>query len=300
MKTLIVIVGPTGIGKTDFAIYLAKVLKTEIISADSRQVFKELKIGTAVPSDQQLSEVKHHFIGNISIHDYYNASIYEFAVIELLNTLFETMETAVLVGGSGMYIDAVCNGIDDLPDIDPEIRLFLNEKYKNEGIESIRFELNKLDPEYYKIVDLKNPKRILKGLEICMMTGRTYTSHRKAIKKERNFNLIKIGLQMDREKLYERIDKRVDEMFEQGLLDEAKTFYPYKEINALNTVGYKELYDHFDGEYDLEKAIELIKRNSRRYAKRQLSWFMRDKEINWFEPTEKEKIIDYINSTLVN
>jgi len=298
MRTLIVIAGPTGIGKTDLGIYLAKALETEIISADSRQFFKELKIGTAVPNEQQLLEIKHHFIANISIHDYYNASIYEFAVIELLKKLFETKQAVVMVGGSGMYIDAVCTGIDDLPDIDPEIRTNLYEKYVNEGIESIRFELKRLDPEYYNIVDLKNPKRILKGLEVCMMTGKTYTSYRKAIKKEREFNILKIGLQMDRASLYERVDKRVDMMFEQGLLDEAKAFYPYKSINALNTVGYKEIFDHFDGEYDLDKAIELIKRNSRRYAKRQLSWFMRDKEINWFEPSEKEQILDFIKENI--
>jgi tRNA dimethylallyltransferase len=298
MKNLIVITGPTGIGKTDLGIYLAKELETEIISADSRQFYKELKVGTAVPTDQQLLEAKHHFIGNISIHDYYNASIYEFAVIELLNTLFKTKETIILLGGSGMYIDAVCKGIDDLPEIDPEIRMKLNEKYKSEGIESLRFELKRLDPEYYKIVDLKNPKRILKGLEICMMTGKTYTSYRKAIKKERDFNILKIGLKIDRSKLYERIDARVDMMIEQGLLDEARAFHPYKNINALNTVGYKELFDYFDGEYDLNKAIELIKRNSRRYAKRQLSWFMRDKEINWFEPTEKKLILDFITQNL--
>jgi tRNA dimethylallyltransferase len=198
-----------------------------------------------------------------------------------------------------MYIDAVCNGIDDLPEIDQEIRNNLFVKYEKEGIESLRFELKRLDPEYYKIVDLKNPKRILKGLEICMMTGKTYTSYRTAIKKERDFNILKIGLNIDRSKLYERIDKRVDSMIENGLLDEAKAFYQYKNTNALNTVGYKEIYDCIDGKYDLNKAIELIKRNSRRYAKRQLSWFMRDKEIKWFEPIEYEQILNYINTSIV-
>lgn len=294
MNTLIVLVGPTGIGKTELGIFLAQKLNTEIISADSRQFYKELKIGTAVPTEKQLEEAKHHFIGNISIHDYYNASIYEFAVIELLNTHFKSKETAILLGGSGMYIDAVCNGIDDLPDIDPDIRLKLQKKFEDEGVESLRFELKRLDPEYYKIVDLKNPKRILKGLEVCMMTGNTYTSYRKAIKKSRDFKILKIGLNMDRSELYQRIDKRVNMMINDGLISEARTFYPNKNINALNTVGYKELFDHFDGKFDLNKAIELIKRNSRRYAKRQISWFMRDKEIKWFDPIDKENILNWI------
>ncbi len=273
MNTLIVVLGPTGIGKTDLAIELAKKLDTEIISADSRQFYKELKIGTAPPSKLHLNEIKHHFIGNLSINNYYNASIFEISAIEVLKKLFKTKKTVILVGGSGMYIDAVCNGIDDLPEIDQEI--------------------------YYEIVDLKNHKRILKGLEICMMTGKTYTSYRKAIKKARDFNMIKIGLNMDRSQLYERIDKRVDSMIDSGLLEEAKEFYQYKNINALNTVGYKEIFDYLDGEYDLNKAIELIKRNSRRYAKRQLSWFMRDKEINWFEPSEYLQILNFINQSVL-
>jgi len=297
MKTLITLVGPTGIGKTDLSIFLALKLNTEIISVDSRQFYKELKIGTAVPDITQLSAVKHHFVGHLSIHDYYNASIYEFEVLELLNDLFKTHEKVLMVGGSGMYVDAVCKGIDDLPEIDPEIRAQLQEKYQREGIESLRFELKRLDPEYYAMVDLKNPKRILKGLEICMMTGKTYTSFRKALIKERQFKIIKIGLKMDREKLYRRIDARVDKMIEAGLIDEVKALYPYKGINSLNTVGYKELFDHFDGLYDLNKAIELIKRNSRHYAKRQLSWFGRDKEINWFEPDKKDEILDFIRTT---
>jgi tRNA dimethylallyltransferase len=294
MNTLIVIVGPTGIGKTDLGVFLAQKLNTEIISADSRQFYKELKIGTAVPTEKQLAEAKHYFIGNISIHEYYNASIYEFAVIELLNTLFTTKELVILLGGSGMYIDAVCNGIDDLPDIDTELRLKLQKKYEDEGVEGLRFELKRLDPEYYSIVDLKNPKRILKGLEVCMMTGKTYTSYRKAIKKNRNFNILKIGLNINRSELYKSIDNRVDRMIDEGLISEARTFYSHKNINALNTVGYKELFDYFDGLYDLNKAIELIKRNSRRYAKRQISWFMRDKDINWFEPMEKDNILEWI------
>lgn len=298
MKNLIVIIGPTGIGKTELAVELAQKLQCEIISCDSRQFYKELKIGTAVPSNEELAAAKHHFIGNLSIHDYYNASTFEFQVMDLLKELYLEYDNAIMVGGSGMYVDAVCRGIDDLPEIDQKIRAELEEKYQKEGIESLRFELKKVDPEYYDIVDLRNHKRILKGLEIFRMTGKTYTSFRKALRKERDFNIIKIGLTMDREKLYERINFRVDKMVEQGLIEEAKKFYQYKDTNALNTVGYKELYAHFDGEYELDKAIELIKRNSRRYAKRQLSWFNRDKDINWFDRGDKAEIWDFIGSRL--
>lgn len=300
MNTLIVITGPTGIGKTNLSISLAQHLDTEIISADSRQFYKELKIGTAMPEEIQLSKVKHHFIGHLSIHDYYNASQFEFEVIDLLENLFKRKSQVLFVGGSGMYIDAVCRGIDDLPEIDKEIRAELQNKFEKEGIESLRFELRRLDPEYYNIVDLKNPKRILKGLEICLMTGKTYTSFRKSIIKQRDFKMIKVGLTMDREKLYRRIDERVDKMIGEGLVDEAREFYLHRNLNALKTVGYKELFEHFDGNYDLNKAIELIKRNSRHYAKRQLSWFGRDKEIRWFDPTEEKEIMNYILNSEIN
>lgn len=299
MKTLITIVGPTGIGKTDMGVFLAKKLTTEIISADSRQFYRELKIGTAAPSKEELSAAKHHFIGNLSIHDYYNASSFEFEVIDLLKDLFKTKDNVLMVGGSGMYVDAVCRGIDDLPTIDAEIRATLEQQFRNEGIESLRFDLKRLDPEYYSEVDLKNHKRILKGLEICMMTGKTYTSFRKSIKKKRDFEIIKIGLTMPRDKLYERIENRVDLMFEQGLLDEAKGLHQHRHLNALNTVGYKELFGYFSGDYDITKAIELIKRNSRRYAKRQLSWFKRDSEINWFNKDDKEDIWEFVNTIKV-
>jgi tRNA dimethylallyltransferase len=298
MKTLVTIVGPTGIGKTDLSIKLALEIDAEIISADSRQFYRELKIGTAMPEMHQLSAVNHHFVGHLSILDYYNASMFEIDVLKLLDDLYKTKNQAVMVGGSGMYIDVVCNGIDDLPDIDQEIRNQLQEKFEKEGIESLRFELKRLDPEYYKIVDLKNPKRILKGLEICLMTGKTYTSFRTSIKKERNFTILKIGLNMDREKLYKRIDTRVDKMIEDGLIDEAREFYPHRNLNSLKTVGYKELFECFDGNYDLDKAIELIKRNSRHYAKRQLTWFARDKEIKWFEPDDYKGIMGFIHSNL--
>ncbi|RLD72611.1 MAG: tRNA (adenosine(37)-N6)-dimethylallyltransferase MiaA [Bacteroidetes bacterium] len=297
-KTLIVIVGPTGIGKTDLGIHLAQKFDTEIISADSRQFYKELKIGTAVPTDNELKLVKHHFIGNKSIHDYYNASSFEFEVIDLLTTLFKEKNQLILLGGSGMYIDAVCRGIDDLPEIDMEIRNQLIEKFEKEGIESLRFELKKLDPDYYAIADLKNHKRLLKALEITMMTGQPYSSFRKKITKKRDFSIIKIGLNIERDSLYERINQRVDKMITDGLVEEARQFYQYKNINSLNTVGYKELFPYLDGEYSLERAVELIKRNSRRYAKRQLSWFNRDKEIKWFNPTERKKIFNFVKNNL--
>ncbi len=295
-KTLIVIVGPTGIGKTDLSIFLAQKLATEIISADSRQFFRELKIGTAVPDDEQLQEVKHHFIGNKSIQEYYNASSFEFEVIDLLKKLFKTKNQVIMVGGSGMYVDAVCKGIDDLPEIDMEIRKQLIKKLETEGIESLRFELKRLDPDYYAVADLKNPKRLLKALEITLQTGQPYSTFRTQSIKKRDFKILKIGLNIEREKLYERIEERVDKMIENGLVDEAQLFLPFKHLNSLNTVGYKELFPYMEGAYPLERAVELIKRNSRRYAKRQLSWFNRDKEINWFRPNEREKILEFINS----
>ena len=296
-KTLIVIVGPTGIGKTDLGIYLAQKLGTEIISADSRQFYKELKIGTAVPSADELKTVKHHFIGNKSIHDYYNASSYEFEVIGLLDKLFKKKNPLILLGGSGMYVDAVCKGIDDLPEIDMDIRNMLIKKHEKEGVESLRFELKKIDPDYYEIADLKNPKRLLKALEITMMTGQPYSAFRKKEIKKRDFDTVKIGLNIEREALYKRIEQRVDKMIASGLVEEARQFHQYRNLNSLNTVGYKELFPYFDGEYPLGRAVELIKRNSRRYAKRQLTWFGRDKDIVWFKPDEKEKILNFILST---
>ncbi len=296
MKKLIVIVGPTGIGKTDLSIDIAKEFNTEIISSDSRQIYKELKIGTAVPSDNQLKQVKHYFVGNKSIYDYYNASMFEFEVIDLLNDLFNKYDQVVMTGGSGLYINAVCDGIDDLPTIDEEIRNELIGKYNKEGIEGLRLRLKMLDPESYKSVDLKNYKRILKALEVSIQTGRPYSSFLSKSKKQRNFRSIKVGLQRDRDELYDRINKRVDLMVEEGLVEEAKRFFKDRCLNSLNTVGYKELFEYFDGAITLQKAIELIKRNSRHYAKRQISWFARDKEIVWFHPDEKNKIIEEIRT----
>ncbi|MBU1011520.1 MAG: tRNA (adenosine(37)-N6)-dimethylallyltransferase MiaA [Bacteroidetes bacterium] len=290
-KKLIVIAGPTAVGKTDFAIQLAKYLKTEIISADSRQIYKELSIGTAKPNAEQLKEVKHHFVGNISIHDYYNAARFELEVINLLSSLFKNHDYLVMVGGSGLYIDTVCNGIDDLPDVDEELRKELNLLYKKEGIDSIRNKLKELDPEFYKIIDQSNPKRIIRALEVCMATGIKYSEQRTNNKKNREFEIIKIALNLDRNILYDKVNLRVDQMINEGLVDEAKNLYQYRNLNALNTVGYKELFDYFSGSIGLEKAIENIKTSSRRYAKRQLTWFRKDPSYQWFHPSEFEKVI---------
>jgi len=296
--TLIVIIGPTAIGKTELCIELAEALNTEIISADSRQIYKELNIGTAKPGKEELERVPHHFIGTKSIHDYYTAGMFELDVLELLEDLFKKHNQIIMTGGSGLYINAVCEGIDALPRVDPEIRNKLIEQYEKEGIQSLRHDLKKLDPDYYEIADLKNPKRLLKALEITVMTGKPYSSFLTRPKKERPFNILKIGLNKDREELYEAINKRVDKMIDEGLPEEAKELYKHKGANALNTVGYKELFDYFDGNITYQRAIELIKRNTRRYAKRQLTWFSKDEEIEWFHPDEKEKIQQYIHQYL--
>lgn len=294
-KNLIVLLGPTAVGKTDISISLAKKINTEIISCDSRQFYHELNIGTAKPSPEQLNEVKHHFIGNISIHDYYNVSKFEIEALEKLKTIFKTSDYAVMVGGSGLYIDAVCQGIDDLPEIDKELRTQIIERFEKEGLESLRIELKRLDPEYYAIVDLKNKNRMLRAVETTLQTGKKYSSYRTSKIVERDFNIVKIGLNFDREALYDKINLRVDLMVEAGLVDEAKEFFKFKHLNALNTVGYKELFSHFENEYSLEKAIELIKRNTRHYAKKQLTWFGRYDDINWFEPTKFADILKFLN-----
>jgi len=293
-KYLVVITGPTAIGKTSLAIELALKLHTEIISVDSRQFYKELKIGTASPTPQQLQLVNHHFVDHLSIEDYYNASMFEVEANKKIVELFDHHNQVVATGGSGLYIDALCYGIDELPTVDPELRKNLLEKYKKEGIASIRQQLKKLDPRYYSMVDLKNPNRILKGIEVSIMTGKPYSSLLTREKQSRGYNVIKIALTMNREDLYARINDRVDKMIEWGLVEEARSLFPVKHLNALNTVGYKELFAHFEGAISLDKAIELIKRNTRHYAKRQISWFKRDPSIKWFDIKRKDEIMTYI------
>lgn len=297
-NTLIIILGPTGIGKTALSLKIALRYNTEIISADSRQIFKELHIGTATPDSQQLHTVNHSFVKSHSIHDYYNASKYEIEVIDKLQQLFKTYNPVVMTGGSMLYIDAVCNGIDDLPPIDQKIRNEVIQRYEKEGLDSLRLELKKIDPEYYASADLKNHKKIIHALEIFYMSGKKYSGYMTKIKKQRDFNIIKIGLNTDRAILHDRINRRVDQMIADGLLDEARSVYQYKQLNTMNTVGYRELFDYLDNKSSLESAIELIKRNSRRYARRQLTWFNKDKEITWFEPNEEDKIIEFIDNRL--
>lgn len=299
-KTLIIITGPTGVGKTKTGIRIARHFETEIVSADSRQIYREMQIGTAVPDKTELETVKHHFIQSHSIFELYNASKFENEALELLDNLFQKYETVVMVGGSMLYIDAVCKGIDVMPDADPEIRQNLKKQLKENGIESLRIQLKKLDPEYYSQVDLKNPNRIIHALEITLATGKSYSSFRSNQKKKRPFSIVKIGLNCEREVLHQRINKRVDKMIESGLDDEAKRLHKIKHLNALNTVGYREFFSYFEGEISSEKAIELIKRNSRRYARKQLTWFRKDPEINWFHSHETERIIDFIEKNIRN
>jgi tRNA dimethylallyltransferase len=296
--TLIVVLGPTGVGKSAISIHLAQYYSTDIISADSRQLFRELAIGTAVPPDEDLQSVPHHFIQTRSIHDYYNVSEYETEAIALINQLFLTKNPLILTGGSMLYIDTICKGIDDIPTVTPEIRNEVIEWYRQNGLEALQQRLLKLDPEYYQIADLNNAKRLLHAVEVCQMTGKTFTSFRKNTIRTRPFQIIKIGINQQREILYDRINKRVDLMMQAGLLDEAKHVYPYRDLNSLNTVGYKELFAHFDGLCTLEEAVDLIKRNSRKYARKQLTWFRKDTEIKWFEPDQQQEIIAYINNTM--
>lgn len=298
MKTLIVIIGPTGIGKTELSLQVAETLHTDIISADSRQLYADLKIGTAAPTPDQLARVRHHFVGMLQLTDYYSAARYEEDVLQKLDELFRTHSAVVLTGGSMMYIDAVCTGIDDIPTVDAVTRERMRERYEQEGLDTLCAELKLLDPEYYRTVDLKNPKRVVHALEICYMTGKTYTSFRTSTRKERPFRILKIGLRRDREELYARINRRVDQMMEEGLLDEARSVYPYRHLNSLNTVGYKELFNYFDGTWSLEFAIEKIKQNSRIYSRKQTTWFKRDEDIHWFHPDQLPEIQQFILDAL--
>lgn len=295
-KSLIVLVGPTGIGKTDLSISLAKRFSTEIISADSRQLYADLKIGTAAPSPEQLAMVRHHFVGILKLTDYYSAAKYEEEVMKTLDSLFACHETVVLTGGSMMYVDAVCKGIDDIPTVDEETRLMVKGRFEREGLDVLCSELKLLDPDYWREVDLRNPKRVMHALEICYMTGKTYSSFRLGGKKERGFRIIKVGLRRDREELYDRINRRVDMMMAEGLLEEAKAVYPFRDLNSLNTVGYKELFRYLDGSWPLDFAVEKIKQNSRIYSRKQMTWFKRDKDICWFHPDQEKEIIEHIQS----
>lgn len=297
-KHLVVITGPTGIGKTSAGIKIAEHLNTEIVSSDSRQIFKELNIGTAVPSKEELLAIPHHFIHSHSIYDNYNASRYEQEALSLLEKLFEKHQVVLMVGGSMLYIDAICKGIDQMPDADPELRENLKTQLKTEGLESLRRQLQKLDPAYYRKVDLKNPARIIHALEISLMTGKPYSSFRSNPQKKRPFSIIKIALDCNRQELHNSINKRVDKMVEAGLEKEARSFYSQKHLNSLNTVGYREFFAYFDGEISKEKAIELIKRNSRRYARKQLTWFRKDQEMNWFDPNQVDEIIAFIENKI--
>ena len=296
MHTLIVLIGPTGVGKTELSLRLAELFDTCIVSADSRQLYADLKIGTAAPTAEQLQRVRHYFVGTLNLADYYSAAQYEAEAMKLLGQLFTEHDTVVLTGGSMMYVDAICKGIDDIPTVDANTRRMMLHKYETEGLERLCAELNLLDPEYYRTVDLKNPKRVVHALEICYMTGKTYTSFRTQRTKERPFRIIKIGLTRDREELYDRINRRVDRMIVDGLVEEARGVYPYRSLNSLNTVGYKEIFKYIDGEWSLPFAIEKIKQNSRIYSRKQMTWFKRDEEIRWFHPDQETEIIDYLAS----
>lgn len=267
-----------------------------IINADSRQIYRELKIGTARPTEEQMQQIKHYFVGTLGLEDYYSASLFEQQVLELLSQLLQTHDYALMAGGSMMYIDAVCEGIDDIPTIDDETRALMKRRLTEEGLERLCEDLKRLDPEYYEIVDKQNPRRVVHALEICTMTGQTYTSFRRREKRERPFRIIKIGLNRPREELYARINQRVDQMMADGLLEEVKAMYPKRSLNALNTVGYKELFDYLDGRWSLEEAVERIKGNTRRYARKQLTWYKKDDQIRWFHPDEITTIIDNITS----
>jgi tRNA dimethylallyltransferase len=295
LKTLVVITGPTAVGKTALCLQLAKHYGIPIVNADSRQIYRDLKIGTAAPTEAELRQVRHYFVGTLGLDDYYSASLYEEQALQLLGKLFQTSELALMTGGSMMYIDAVCNGIDDIPTVDDVTRETLKRRLADEGLEALCEQLRQLDPEHYEVVDKKNPRRVVHALEICLMTGHTYTSFRKNERKQRPFRIIKIGLNRPREELYERINHRVDQMMTDGLLDEARRLFPLRHLNALNTVGYKEMFAYLDGTWPLEEAVERLKGNTRRYARKQLTWFKKDAEVTWFAPDEIEKIIQHVD-----
>lgn len=286
-------------GKTDLCIRLAHLFSAPIVNADSRQVYREMKIGTARPDEAELAQARFYFVGNLSITDYYSAARYEQDALRLLAELFRTSDYVILSGGSMMYVDAVVKGIDDIPTVPDDIRAEMKQRLESEGLEALGDELKRLDPEYHAIVDLKNPRRVLHALEICHSTGRTYTSFRVRACKPRPFNIIKIGLNIPRPRLFERINGRVDKMIAEGLVDEARELYPQRGLTALNTVGYNEMFKYFDGEMTLPVAIERMKKNTRVYAKKQLTWYKRDEEMTWFGPEDFDSIVEYIKSKSV-
>lgn len=295
---LVVLLGPTGVGKTDLCIRLADTFHVPIINADSRQIFAEIPIGTAAPTKEQLARVKHYFVGTHHLQDYYSASMFEQDALNIIQNEFLSHPCALMSGGSMMYIDAVCNGIDDIPTVDDKTRTWMKRRLAEEGLPALVQELKELDPEHYAVVDKQNPRRVVHALEICHMTGKTYTSFRTNSKKERPFRILKIGLNRPREELYDRINRRVDQMMADGWLDEARNVYPLRHLNALNTVGYKELFLYFDGTWPLEEAVERIKGNTRRYMRKQLTWFKRDPEIHWFTPDETDEIVALVKAEL--
>lgn len=298
-KTLIVLVGPTGVGKTETSLVLAETLHAPIINADSRQIYKGMGIGTAAPTPEEQARVEHHFVQFLNPGEYYSAAQFELDVMARLETLFQSHDYVLLSGGSMMYIDAVCKGIDDIPTVDAETRKMMLERYEAEGLERLCSELRVLDPEYYQVVDLKNPKRVIHALEICYMTGKTYTSFRTNTRKERPFRIVKIGLKREREILYDRINRRVTQMLEMGLEQEVRSLMSYRNTNALNTVGYKEMFAYFDGAMTLEQAADKTRQNSRIYSRKQMTWFKRDEEIKWFEPGQMSEIMNYIEKSAV-
>lgn len=297
-KTLISIVGPTAIGKTALAIQVAQHFNTEIISADSRQFFREMEIGTAKPSPDELAAAQHHFINSHSINQLFSTGDFEVEGLQKLAEIFDQHHTAIMVGGSGLYVNALINGLDEMPEIDLSVREKLNQQFEIKGLSSIQEQLSILDPEYFAKVDQNNPQRMIRGLEVFLSTGKKLSSMLSATKKVRPFNIIKIGLNTDRAILYDRINRRVDQMITSGLVEEVKSLWSFREYNALNTVGYSEIFDYLDGKIALEDAINAIKQNTRRFAKRQLTWFRRDEEIKWFEPNDTENVIGYIEGRL--
>jgi len=297
-KYLISVVGPTAVGKTTVSIQLAQALKTEILSADSRQFYRELEIGTAKPDAEELRQAPHHFINSLSINDAYDVGQYEQEALEKLNELFKKNDVVILVGGSGLFIDAVCIGLDDLPEVKEGVREALNEEFKRNGLEQLNEELMTSDPAYHLIVDQKNPQRVIRALEVIRSTGKPFSSFRKRKPSVRPFEVISIGLELERQVLYDRIDSRMDQMIAAGLFEEAKGFLPYAELNALQTVGYTEIFGFLNGQYDREEAVRLLKRNSRRYAKRQLTWFKRNERIQWFDPNDYAGVQAYVINRL--